>query len=161
MARPKKQPEERRTSRFNLRFTAAEDAYVREQAFAADLSPTDYLRALALDAFGEDRFSVPLSPDERAKIPALADAVGLTTIEFARHRLLGYRISHTALAAPRLLADINRLGMELRAIGNNVNQVARAMNTERTHNVDPEAVFSRLQELADEVAQALQVVTGR
>ena len=48
MARPTKQPHEKRTERFNLRFTVAELAHVQDQARAAGLDPTEYLRRRAL-----------------------------------------------------------------------------------------------------------------
>lgn len=48
MARPTKEPEERRDERLNVRFTAAQKAYVEEQAERAGITPTEYLRRRAL-----------------------------------------------------------------------------------------------------------------
>lgn len=48
MARPTKQPHEKRTERFNLRFTVAELAHVQDQARLAGLDATEYLRRRAL-----------------------------------------------------------------------------------------------------------------
>jgi len=61
MARPKKLEGERRTERFNLRFTVAEKLHVEEQAAKAGLDPTEFLRRRAL--------SLPIAP-----APAKADA---------------------------------------------------------------------------------------
>jgi len=116
MARPEKQPHERRTSRFNLRFTEAENAYVREQALAAGLDPTEYLR----------------------------------------RRALGYQVpAAEGRADARLLSELNRLGVELRAIGNLVNQLARAMHTGRSFQVSWTSIYDRLQHLTADVSKAL------
>lgn len=48
MARPKKQEHEKRDRRFNLRFTAAEIAYIRMQAEKAGLDLHEYARRRAL-----------------------------------------------------------------------------------------------------------------
>ncbi|MCB1098184.1 MAG: plasmid mobilization relaxosome protein MobC [Verrucomicrobiae bacterium] len=48
MARPKKQPHEKRDQRFNLRFTTAERLHIETQARAAGIDPTEYLRRRAL-----------------------------------------------------------------------------------------------------------------
>lgn len=44
MARPVKEPEEKRTERFNLRFTVAEIEAMRTQAARAALPPHEYAR---------------------------------------------------------------------------------------------------------------------
>lgn len=122
MARPKKQPHEKRTDVVRARVTAAEKAHVALQA----------------------------------------QAVGLDVTEYVRRRVLGHQLpSVHAQADARMISELNRLGVELRSIGNNVNQVARAVHTGRGFNVDPRAVFDRLQELTGEVAGALEKVTGR
>jgi Mobilization protein NikA len=48
MARPKKQPHEKRDQRFNLRYTAAEIEHLRGQAERAGLCPHDYARKRTL-----------------------------------------------------------------------------------------------------------------
>jgi len=77
--RPKKIEAERRCKQTNHRWTIAEDAFLREQAAAADLSVAEFIRRRAL--------LIPVVP-------------------------------------PRKKVDA-RLLMELNAIGNNVNQLAR------------------------------------
>ena len=120
MARPKKAQHERRTTQMNLRFTAAEDAYVRSQARAA----------------------------------------GLSVSEYSRRRLLGHQVPQSpGRANAQLLSELNRLGLELKAIGNNVNQLARAVHTGRSFNVAWTAVYDRLQQLTGDVSGALERVT--
>ena len=48
MARPKKQPGEKRDQRFNLRFTLAEIEQLRAQALTAGLAPHEYARERVL-----------------------------------------------------------------------------------------------------------------
>ena len=50
MARPKKQPHEKRDQRYNLRFTSAEMAHVQLQAAKAGLNLHDYARKRILGA---------------------------------------------------------------------------------------------------------------
>lgn len=85
MARPKKQPDERRTASIRADLTMAEKVYIQEQASRA----------------------------------------GMTEAEYTRRRLLGQPVQ----ASPRradasMLAELNRIGV-------NVNQLTRAVHTER------------------------------
>ena len=48
MARPKRHPSEKRSERYNLRFTVAEIEHVRQQAEAAGLETAEYLRRRCL-----------------------------------------------------------------------------------------------------------------
>jgi hypothetical protein len=108
MARPNKQPHERREERFNLRFTIAERLHIEEQAERAGLHPTEYLRQRCLDY-------------EVSPAPARAGV------------------------DPSLLSALSR-------IGNNVNQIALAKNTDRHYSGDWKGVQSTLQTLLTELA---------
>lgn len=80
MARPRKEPHERRTERHNVRFTAAELAYIQDQAEAVGLDVTEYLRRRAL------RYEVP-SVSRRAVDPALVselNRIGVNVNQLAR-----------------------------------------------------------------------------
>ena len=83
MARPKKQPDEKR----DQRFTVAEIAHVEMQARLAGIGPHEFLRHRALG------YVVPPAPVQRR-------------------------------GAPALVAELNRLELELKAVGNNANQLA-------------------------------------
>ena len=98
MARPTKQPHEKRTERFNLRFTVAELAHVQDQARLAGLDATEYLR----------------------------------------RRALGFVVSPAPRRADAALVS------ELNAIGVNLNQIARNLNSDRTLRTDVDVVLAEL-----------------
>lgn len=118
MARPKKNPDEKRSARAEARLTVAEHEHVRQQAHLA----------------------------------------GLEVSEFIRRRLLGYEVpaKGAGQADPALVTEINRLGLELSAIGNNANQLARAANSGRRAHIAWEDVVARINELGDQVSGALE-----
>jgi hypothetical protein len=107
MARPVKEPHEKRSVTFGTRFTTAERGFVEEQARAAGLDPAEYLR----------------------------------------RRVLGHRVPPArGRADAMLLTELNRIGLELKAIGNNVNQIARAVNSDRPSRIDWDVLAERLEE---------------
>lgn len=67
MARPKKQPDEKRSERFNLRFTIAEVEHLRQQADAAGLEVADYLRRRCLG------HAVIAAPERRIKYALIGE----------------------------------------------------------------------------------------
>lgn len=94
MARPKKQPHERRSASVRSDLTVAEKCYVQQQAAEA----------------------------------------GLSEAEYTRRRVLCYAVKAVAAGSacdPALVSEINRLGREVSALGNLVNQVALYCHTDR------------------------------
>lgn len=87
MGRPMLDPKERRTARYNLRFTAAEMVHIQQQA----------------------------------------DTAGLDVAEYLRRRSLGYVVPAPPAGRGVSMAFV----MELNRIGVNVNQLARAVHTDR------------------------------
>lgn len=85
MARPKKEPHEKRSERpFNPRFTVAEVEYIRAQADAAGIGPHEYMRRRALD------YNVPSGHRQRAD-PGLVNeinriGVNVNQLAIAVHR---------------------------------------------------------------------------
>ncbi len=82
MARPEKQPEEKRTERHNLRFTLAEHEHVREQAERAGLGVTEYLRRRSLG------YEVPSAASRRLIDPGVLvelNRVGVNLNQIARN----------------------------------------------------------------------------
>lgn len=106
MARPTKQPHERRSERFNLRFTIAELAHIEQQARTAGIDPTEYLRRRALG------YEVPPAPRR-------ADA--------------------------SLVSELNR-------VGQNVNQIARNLNSDRSERQEVDVVLAELRGVLEKVA---------
>ena len=81
MARPRREPGENRTERYNLRFTVAELEYVREQASAAGLTVMEYIRRRCLD------YQVPAGGAVRRANPALIseiNRIGVNVNQLAR-----------------------------------------------------------------------------
>lgn len=122
MARPKKQPHEKRTASTRADLTSAEKLYLGEQASRA----------------------------------------GLTEAEYVRRRALGHQVSPApSRADAALITEINRLGVELRAWGVNLNQLARDENAGRQFHGDWVALRDRLNYELDEVERVLaKVATG-
>lgn len=104
--RPVKQPNERRCSQQNVRFTLAEMEDIRAQAAAA----------------------------------------GLTVAEFIRRAATGLAVKPARARVDAALIS------ELNAIGNNVNQLARAVHRGRDLPPFWKAIAGRLTTLLDEVA---------
>ncbi len=119
MARPKKNPNEKRDQRFNLRFTEAELAHVETQARLAGISPHEFLRRRSLG------YTVPPAPSQRRTDPGI-------------------------------VTELNRLGLELKAIGNNANQIALASHTNRRFTTSWEDVVGRIHELGDQVTETIE-----
>lgn len=106
MARPRKHPHEVRSAHLTLRFTPAEADYVRAQADAASVPLRTYLRELAL----MDQEVVT----RRARSRGLSVPAYLVSCLRAASPSAG-------IADPALIAELNRIGV-------NLNQLARAVN---------------------------------
>ena len=109
--RPKKADGNARTELFNFRTTLAERAEIERAARQAGLSPSEYVRSLAL------------GNKPRASRPA---------------------------TDPALISELNRLVMEAKRIGNNVNQLARATHRDST-----------FQQWWREIGQEVRTITGQ
>ena len=124
MARPKKQPHERRTASVRSDLTLAEKCYVQEQAVTAGLSEAEYTRRRVLDY-------------------TVRSVAGSSTCD------------------PALVSEINRLGRELSALGNLVNQVALYCHTERRLRSEWSLLPGEIKHLRRLVERTLeQVVTS-
>jgi hypothetical protein len=119
MARPKKQPHERRTASVRSDLTLAEKCYVQAQAALAGVSEAEYVRRRALD------YAVKAAPAARSP-------------DFA------------------LVNEINRLGNQLAALGNVVNQVALYCHTDRQIPSDWAVLPSEIKALQRLVSQTLE-----
>ena len=98
---------------------------------------------------------------EKAYIKEQAQLAGLDVTEYLRRRALGYVVPPSPSmrgGSPGLVTELNRLGLELKAIGVNANQLAMAANSHRRSRVAWEDVVARIQELRGEVTAALEEV---
>lgn len=105
----------------------------------------------------EHRHNLRFTTAEIAHIAEQAARAQLPVTDYLRARATGH-----VVASPRsgvdaqLVHQLNALGQELKAIGNNVNQLARAANSGRTYRGLPVAALSsQLQSLASKVDSTL------
>lgn len=119
MARPRKQPHERRSESVRSDLTLAEKTYVQEQAARAGLSEAEYTRRRVLDY----------------AVKAAAERAGCD---------------------PALVSEINRLGLQLSALGNLANQIALYCHTDRRLSPDWANLPSEISGLLRLVQQSLE-----
>lgn len=91
-----------------------------------------------------------------------ADAASLPRAAFIRKRTLGDRIIVPQMRGidPAVIVELDRLMIEINAIGNNVNQVARAMNSARPLPSGWENIPSILDQLRDKTEAVLDQMAG-
>lgn len=103
-----------------------------------------------------------LTVAEKLYLSEQASRAGLTEAEYVRRRALGHQVSPApARADAALITEINRLGVEMRAWGVNLNQLTRDENAGREFHGDWVALRDRLHYELDEVERVLaKVATG-
>jgi hypothetical protein len=95
----------------------------------------------------DERLPAPrMTAAELAFVEGQAASAGLGIAEYVRRRVLGRRI-----APARPVAD-ERLLLELNRVGVNLNQIARALNSDRPEQADLAVVLSDLREVLAVVA---------
>ena len=102
--------------------------------------------------------SIRLTQQERNLIDDKAATAGLSVTEFVRVLALTERVKprKTKLDAS-LLVELNNVGVELSRHGNNLNQVAHALNSDRTPNIEYlEAVISHQQATIRELRSLME-----
>ncbi len=102
------------------------------------------------------RARVTLAEQEYAEQQAAIAGLGVS--EYVRRRTLDYVVpagTGRRSVDPSLVVELNRLGLELKAIGQNANQIARSVNAGRPSRISWDAVIARIMELGDEVESAL------
>ena len=93
-----------------------------------------------------ERFNLRLTVAEIEHLREQAQAAGLAPHDYARRRVLGFRVAPApGQADASLITEINRIGV-------NVNQLARAVNTGRTFKGDWQAISAELQRVLAKVA---------
>jgi len=104
------------------------------------------------------RAETRLTPAEHEHVKTQAHLAGLDVSEYVRRRILGYEVpvKGTGSSDPGLVTEVNRLALELSAIGNNANQLARSANSGRRAQSAWADVVARINELGDQVSGALE-----
>ena len=101
----------------------------------------------APDELRSERLPAPrVTASELVFIEEQAARAGLGLAEYCRRRILGFRVtSRRSSADDRVLAELNRIGV-------NVNQIARAMNSDRPEQHDLAEVLADLKTIMAKVA---------
>jgi len=99
---------------------------------------------------------------EAAHLEDQAEACGLSRTAYIRQRSLGQRIvtPQSRGIDPALIGELNRLSLALNAIGNNVNQISRNLNSGRRMAPGWEAVPEALQDVLKQAEDALDAVVN-
>lgn len=106
------------------------------------------------------RLNLRFTRAEHARILSQARIAGLKPVEFCRRRSLEYEVPaplHQRVE-PGLVRALNSVGLELKAIGNNANQLALASHTNRRFATSWQDVAARVHELSDELDVVLEKV---
>ena len=105
----------------------------------------------------DQRFNLRFTVAELEHVETQARIAGLSPTDYLHRRALGYEVPSAATRRvdPALVTEINKLGLQLSAIGNLANQLARDANSGRTPRTAWQNVVARINELGDQVAKAL------
>lgn len=91
--------------------------------------------------------SVAFTPDELAEVMVKAEAAGLNAVTFLRKCGMDRTPPRTQRRVPYDRAALEKAIMDLRRVGNNFNQLARAANMNEP--VDSERLIQALDEFSD------------
>ena len=117
---------------------------------------------------GEDQrtktMTVRFADGERAAVRAAAERAGMAAsawvgelaVDAAEHRAMPPGWLHR-----EVMTELVHLRSEIVWVGNNVNQIARAINSGIVPGMDPQPVLARLTEVADSIEQAAENVRRR
>lgn len=170
--RPKKQPDEQRSASTRADLTVAEKESLGHEARLQGVSEAEYVRRRL--GFGAPASRSQSTPEtvaalekrgvdvaelfSRDYIREQAEAAGLSEAGLV-HRMLDYAAAPPARRqTAALISELNRLGLELKAIGNNANQLALATHTNRRFATSWEDVVREIGELRGRVSNALEKV---
>ena len=100
--------------------------------------------------------TVRLTEEEYQAAESKADAAGHAMGAFTRAALLGAPGPRSRRRLPADRRELLRLLGEINRVGNNINQIARALNAERSYNhIDLELAFKNLDEIRHAILAAL------
>lgn len=108
------------------------------------------------------RVDVKLTPEEKAELLELAAIADVSPARLLREAVFAAEIPVSPDEFRELVHELFRVQSALRSIGNNVNQIAKAVNA--THELGDQAgelahVFSAVTRYADRASAAIEVVT--
>ncbi len=170
--RPKKQPGEQRSASTRADLTMAEKEALGHEARLHGVSEAEYVRRRL--GFGAPASRSQSTPETVAALEKRGvDVAELFSRDYLRQQAeaaglneagLVQRILEFAAAPPArrqtaaLISEINRLGLELKAIGNNANQLALSSHTNRRFATSWEDVVQGIGQLRTKVSDVLDKV---
>ena len=111
-----------------------------------------------------ERLNVRFTPMEKRHVETQAHAAGIKPNEYVRRRCLGHVVATGGgRANPALVSELNRIGVQLAALGNVVNQIARYAHSDREargFDGDWERLFGDIEESKTAIAAALDRLFG-
>lgn len=103
-----------------------------------------------------ERFNLRFTLDEMTHIDAQAAAAGIDPSKYLRRRALGYIVPPAHRIDPGLVSELNRIWVELRAQGNNLNQMARHLNSGQPAIAEIDLVLAELRGVLSKVIDSLE-----
>ena len=107
------------------------------------------------------RFRVTLA--EKEHVLEQAAKVGQSITDYARNRTVGHVVTPSARPKfdPSTVAQLNECILELKAWGNNINQIARNLNSGRRERLGWEDAQSHTHQLAQKAESILEALVER
>ena len=104
-----------------------------------------------------ERFQFRVTIAEREHVLEQAAKFGIKPADYARNRTVGHRVEAPARTKfdPALVSLVNQTNLELKAWGNNLNQIARNLNAERRQRISLEDAQDKLNRLIDKAEAVL------
>lgn len=97
-----------------------------------------------------------LSAQEQAQLEAAAERAGMTVSSFMRHQCLGSAGPRAVRRPPVERAALAQLLGQLGKVGSNLNQIARALNSDRDILHDIAATLTEVREAALAISRTLR-----
>lgn len=95
---------------------------------------------------------------EKCYVIEQALAAGLTVAEYLRQRALGLPVAHKTerMQTAAIVNELNRLALQVSKLGNCANQIARAVNSDRSHPDGWDELPSQINDLLRFVQRELE-----
>lgn len=110
-----------------------------------------------------ERHNLRFTQAEHEYIRDQADAAGLDVAEYLRRRALGYVVpscSARRVGSAAVLNELNKIGVELKAIGNNANQLALSTHTKRRSRIAWEGVVGQISGSLGALERTMRTLTS-
>jgi len=170
--RPKKQPDEQRSASTRADLTLAEKEALGHEVHLHGISEAEYVRrrlgfgpAIAgthtpssLVSAIQQRGVDVAELFSRDYIQQQAEEAGMSEAALVRHMLQFAASPPAKLQTAALISELNRLGLELKSIGNNANQIALNKHTGRQERLAWELVVETINERCAQLDDALEKV---